>query len=185
MNMMQRRKGQKGENELAALIRDLTGWDVRRRVRQHDGDSDLDGVPGWSVEVKRHKAATRSQIASWWLQTVAQARGVLPVLFHRLDRADWRAVWPVATLMVFQRDEYWTGYQWTAETTVEAWAAVAREISSAQKMPSLMDGAEKLSPEARERYADECRQAVTYWRRASTIPATTGDLHEEVQGQGR
>ena len=49
MGAMQRTKGQTGEREAAALIRDLTGWDVRRRVRQHDGDSDLEGVPGLSA----------------------------------------------------------------------------------------------------------------------------------------
>ena len=50
---MSRTKGAAGERELAAALRELTGWDIRRRVRQHDGDSDLEGVPGWSIEVKR------------------------------------------------------------------------------------------------------------------------------------
>jgi hypothetical protein len=73
MGAMSRTKGKAGEREIAALIRDLTGWDVRRRVRQHDGDSDLMGVPGWSIEVKRHARATRADLASWWQQTVDQA----------------------------------------------------------------------------------------------------------------
>jgi hypothetical protein len=46
MSAMQRNKGKTGEREVAAIVRELTGWDVRRRVRQHDGDSDLEGVPG-------------------------------------------------------------------------------------------------------------------------------------------
>ena len=66
---MQRTKGQQGEREVAGIIRDLTGWDVQRRVRNHANDSDLTGVPGWSVEVERHKAATRAEIAGWWRQT--------------------------------------------------------------------------------------------------------------------
>ena len=53
MGRAQREKGKRGEREVAALIRDLLGYEVRRRVRQHDGDSDLVGVPGWSIEVKR------------------------------------------------------------------------------------------------------------------------------------
>ena len=105
---MQRSKGKSGEREIAGILRDLTGWDVQRRVRQHDGDSDLVGIPGWSAEVKRHKAAGRGQIGAWWRQTVEQATTLatgdengskrvfelpkLPVLFYRLDRADWRAV---------------------------------------------------------------------------------------------
>lgn len=142
MSAMQRTKGKAGEREVAALIRDLTGWDVRRRVRQHDGDSDLVGVPGWSVEVKRRRVAGRAEIAAWWRQTVEQATRVaidpanattariarlLPVLFFRVDRDQWRAVWPVAVGLAVQHADQWRGYEWTAEGSVAAWAAVARE----------------------------------------------------------
>ncbi|MEY4635649.1 MAG: hypothetical protein RJA55_1447 [Acidobacteriota bacterium] len=128
--MLQRTKGKAGEREVAAIIRDLTGWDVQRRVRQHGGDSDLLGVPGWTIEVKRHKTAGRGEIAAWWRQTEAQDIALLPVLFYRLDRADWRAVWPVAVLMTNQRADFWVAYEWTCDTSVEAWAAVAREIQA-------------------------------------------------------
>ena len=138
---MQRTKGATGEREVSALIRDLTGWQVTRRVRQHDGDSDLVGIPGWSAEVKRHKGATRAVIAAWWRQTVAQATQVaktgenaVPVLFYRLDRNEWRAVWPVAVMLTEQRAHMWEAYAWTAETTVEAWAAVAREVAPNPKL---------------------------------------------------
>ncbi|NZA00578.1 hypothetical protein H0I39_00080 [Ottowia beijingensis] len=57
MGAMSRTKGKVGEREIAALLAELTGCDVRRRVRQHDGDSDLEGLPGWCVEVKRHARA--------------------------------------------------------------------------------------------------------------------------------
>lgn len=127
MTRMQRTKGQSGEREIAAQLRDLAGWHVRRRVRQHDGDSDLEGIPGWSAEVKRHAAAGRGEIGAWWRQTVRQAGVLLPVLFYRLDRADWRAVWPVSVLLVEQKAAMWTDMQWTAESTVEGWVAVARE----------------------------------------------------------
>lgn len=127
MSAMQRTKGQSGEREIAGIVRELTGYDVRRRVRQHDGDSDLEGVPGWSVEVKRHKAAGRGEIARWWAQCVRQAALALPVLFYRLDRDAWRAVWPVAVALTGQKSEIWRAYAWTADTSVEAWAAAARE----------------------------------------------------------
>ena len=93
---LSRNKGKTGERELAHLLADLTGHDVRRRVRQHDGDDDLVGVPGWSIEVKRYKAAPPAQVATWWAQAVAQSRSTntLPVLFYRADRCGWRAVWP-------------------------------------------------------------------------------------------
>lgn len=130
MSAMQRRKGATGELEIAALIRDSTGWDVQRRVRNHSGDSDLVGIPGWSVEVKRHRCATRSEIAGWWRQSCAQARDGLPVLFYRLDRDSWRAVWPVVVSMQTQTAEMWSGYEWTCEGSIDAWAAVAREIAT-------------------------------------------------------
>ena len=141
MSSMQRTKGQQGEREVAGIIRDLTGWDVQRRVRNPANDSDLTGVPGWSVEVKRHKAATRAEIAGWWRQTCAQATTphagasdgkanvCIPVLFYRLDRDQWRAVWPVAVGLKLQQACQWSGYEWTAEGSVEAWAAVARDAA--------------------------------------------------------
>lgn len=129
MSGMQRRKGASGELEAAGLIRDLTGWDVRRRVRQHDGDSDLTGVPGWSIEIKRHATATAGDVAAWWVQTVAQAdrAGALPLLLFRLDRCEWRSVWPAGILMLNKPAAAWRGIDWTATTTPAAWAAAARE----------------------------------------------------------
>lgn len=93
---LSRSKGKGGERELAALLSTLTGHDVRRRVRQHAGDDDLEGVPGWSVEAKRYRAVTPALIATWWQQALrqAQATGCRPVLFYRADRGQWRAVWP-------------------------------------------------------------------------------------------
>jgi hypothetical protein len=129
MSAMQRTKGQQGEREVSAIIRDLTGWDVQRRVRNHANDSDLVGVPGWSIEVKRHKAAGRAEIAGWWRQTCAQATTLAPVLFYRLDRDQWRAVWPVAIGLKMQQACQWSGYEWTVEGSVEAWAAVARDAA--------------------------------------------------------
>lgn len=126
MGMPSRRKGKVGERELAGLLADLTGWDVRRRVRQLEGDSDIEGLPGWSAEVKRHAKAARADIREWWGQAQAQASatGLLPVLFYRANRDQWRAVWPVA---VNVKAEPWSGYEWTAEGSLDAWAAIARE----------------------------------------------------------
>ena len=126
---MQRTKGKVGEREVASIVRELTGWDVRRRVRQHDGDSDLEGVPGWSVEVKRRKKAAPADIKAWWKQAVEQSDGqALPVLFFREDRCDWRAVWPIGPLLTMQHVDMWSSYDYTSTGSVSAWAAVAREL---------------------------------------------------------
>ena len=130
MAAMSRNKGKTGEREIAAILADLTGCRVQRRVCQRDGDSDLEGLPGWCVEVKRHARATRASVATWWRQAVAQAEaaGGIPVLFWRQDRDEWRAVWPVATTLAMQRADMWTAYEWTAEGSIEAWAAIHRDL---------------------------------------------------------
>ena len=127
MSATSRTKGQVGEREVASLIRDLTGYDVQRRVRQHDGDSDLVGLPGWCIEVKRRRKAGRSDIQAWWTQAVAQASTGIPVLFYRLDRQAWRAVWPLSTLVVPSGAYQWSEYAWTCESTIDAWACIVRE----------------------------------------------------------
>ena len=131
MSAMCRTKGQTGEREIAALVGDLIGWNVRRRVRQHDDDSGLEGVPGWSVEVKRTGGAGRADIARWWQQTSARARKAakLPVLFFRVDRDQWWAVWPLAAHLYTQTVDRWSAYAWTIEGTPQAWAAAAREFA--------------------------------------------------------
>lgn len=130
MSALSRNKGNVGEREVAALIREHTGLDCRRRVRQHDGDSDLLGVPGWSIEVKRYGRIDRADIRRWWAQAVEQAResGDLPVLFYRRDRDEWRVVYPISLhLLDPSGRETWDSYIFTVEASVEAWAAVLRE----------------------------------------------------------
>lgn len=97
MGAASRDKGQRGERELATLLRSLTGRDVRRRVRQHDGDADLEGLPGWCVECKRRSTVAPGDVARWWQQAAAQAHaaGTHPLLAWRADRMrDWVFVWP-------------------------------------------------------------------------------------------
>jgi len=93
-----RTKGLRAEQELANLLREITGQDVRRRVRQHRGDSDLEGLPGWAIECKRACKADNALLRSWWRQACAQAakEEAFPLLIYRLDRQGWRAVWHAA-----------------------------------------------------------------------------------------
>lgn len=126
---MSRNKGKTGEREAAALLSDLLGLDIRRRVRQHDGDSDLEGLPGWCLEVKRHATASRAEVAGWWRQAVTQAATArtVPALLYRRDRDEWRAVWPLALHVGAEVDGAWLAYGLTVEGTPEAFAAVVRE----------------------------------------------------------
>ena len=121
MSAMQRRKGASGEREAAELLRKITGLDVQRRVRQHGGDSDLLGVNGWAIEVKRRRIVTRSDLRNWWAQTVDQAGFLLPALLYRADRVDWRVVWPIVVTQTLQHADQWHDYSWTSETSPECW----------------------------------------------------------------
>jgi hypothetical protein len=133
MGLMQRRKGQVGEREIAHLLSDLIGTNVERLVRQHDGDSDLGGLPGWSVEVKRAKAP---YVSTWWKQTMVQAALAdrRPVLFYRIDGRKWRAVWSLSCVLADHLPG-WIGLDMTVESSIEAWAAVYREISAREADP--------------------------------------------------
>lgn len=132
MSKASRDKGKAGEREAAAILRDITGLDLRRRVRQDDGDSDLVGIPGWSVEVKRHATASTADVDRWWSQAVAQARWgqTLPLLIYRADRQDWRCRWPLSALLA--PDALWDGAEWSVDTTPQAWGAVWREVAARQ-----------------------------------------------------
>jgi hypothetical protein len=120
MAKMQRSKGARGEREVAAIISDLLGYKVSRRCRQHDGDCDLEGVPGWSIEVKNHSKVTRSLIMGWWQQAVAQTPELLrPALFYKRAPGWWRVIWTP--------DRGWTEWESLNEGEPEAWAAFVRE----------------------------------------------------------
>jgi hypothetical protein len=123
-----RDKGKRGELEVAGIIRDLLGLEAKRRVRQHDGDSDVMGVPGWSIEVKNCASIT---LPAWWRQTVAQAldTGDMPVLFYKIPRKGWRCVWS-ASAVCTPPDFLWTELEYACESSPAVWAALVRESGS-------------------------------------------------------
>ncbi|MBK8897385.1 MAG: hypothetical protein IPN66_09330 [Candidatus Competibacteraceae bacterium] len=97
-------------------------------MRQHQGDSDLEGLDGWSPEVKR---AARPRIAEWWRQAASQSdhgrqlpRAVLPS-----RRRQWRAMWPIFAAMTPKEPCVlaWLDPNLAADSSVEAWASVYRE----------------------------------------------------------
>lgn len=129
MGSMSREKGKRGEREVAAIISDLLGVSASRRVRQREGDSDILGVPGWSIEVKRWGSLHACEVNRAWAQAVEQARrdGGIPALFYRANHQPWRVMWPLSVLLTMQSDVMWTEPLWAATTSPEAWAAAARE----------------------------------------------------------
>ena len=61
MTSPSKRKGDKAELEVQALIRDLTGWPVRRKLGAGRADDmgDIDGVPYTVVQVASYKDLAR------------------------------------------------------------------------------------------------------------------------------
>lgn len=128
MSKFSRDKGARAERAVANIIFELTGWEAKRRVRNDHGDSDLIGIPGWSVEVKDHAKTTLGDVRDWWKQACSQADGSIPLLVYRRQRGEWRFVYPMCIHLETQEAEWWKHHDWTVETSPEGWATVAREI---------------------------------------------------------
>lgn len=126
-----RRKGQTGERELANLLGDMLGINLKRRVRNHEGESDITGLEGFSVEVKRQ--ATPS-VLTWWKQTVYQAAetGDTPVLFYRLPRRSWKAVISLHPFLDEHEYAAIADYDMTIEMSLPAFAEIYRYIERAR-----------------------------------------------------
>ena len=84
-----RRKGRAGEQEVARILRDWLNLDIHRNWQQQaaQGGSDIIGVDGWAIEVKRRKVCRPADIRDWWHQTRDQAAKVhaKPALLYRED----------------------------------------------------------------------------------------------------
>lgn len=127
-----RRKGQVAERALANELSDLLGITLKRRVRNHANESDIEGLPGFSVEVKN---CAELRLAEWWKQAVAQCEDdtVMPVLFYKVPRKGFRAVVsiPACSGAFGAIDDL----EYTAEMPLKAFAIFYRE-----RWAHLIDG---------------------------------------------
>ena len=90
-----RSKGRAAEQEICRLLKDELRIDVRRNWMAQNaqaGNCDITDVPGWAIEIKRHKTLARWN--DWWTQACAQALQIQrkPVLLMRADRQPWYAM---------------------------------------------------------------------------------------------
>lgn len=91
MGKSERRKGQVGEREVVKLLQGH-GFESRRTAPlQTDGlvsgAADVDGLPGFHIEVKRQE---RWSPKAWYQQAEQDAPlGAIPVVFMRESRGDW------------------------------------------------------------------------------------------------
>lgn len=87
-------KGNKGERELAAILREH-GYNTRRGQQfcGANGDADVVGLPGIHIEVKR---VERLNIYEAMQQSIRDARsGEMPAVFHRRNRKGWLVTMPL------------------------------------------------------------------------------------------
>lgn len=104
MAINSKRKGKKGELELARKLREY-GYETRRTAQYcgNTGDAaDLVGLPGVHIECKRTESLRL-------YDAVAQAKrdatgGKIPVVFHRKNNSEWLAILPMDEFMKIYRE---------------------------------------------------------------------------------
>ena len=103
MSGFSRRKGKRGERELAAVL-SAEGFPATRG-QQHRGGSDspdviVPSLPGLHIECKRtEKLSLYDAIA----QAENDAGGKLPVVAHRRNDCEWLAILPLTDLLAILR----------------------------------------------------------------------------------
>ena len=83
------RKGARGEQELAALLR-AEGYKIDRGGTTSFGTTpDLSGLPGVHIEVKRREKLNIWEAMQQAVADAAKFKDGAPALFHRRNRAPW------------------------------------------------------------------------------------------------
>ncbi len=100
---MARNKGARGENELAAILTDELGVEVKRKLGQaRDGGDDIQ-IGKYRIEVKRREAL---RLDEWCQQVEACCEPTeVPVVAYRRNGQPWRAVVPMAWLIKRIRED--------------------------------------------------------------------------------
>lgn len=108
MTTPSKRKGDAAELEVARLIAELTGWNVRRKLGagRADDTGDVHGVPNTTIQVKNYVDVAR-----------AIREGLVELEVQQANSGDTFAV-----LLVRRR-----GGKWAAVMSIAQWATYARE----------------------------------------------------------
>jgi hypothetical protein len=188
-----RAKGSAGEREFFKALSGLLGETVTRDLSQtRDGGAD-GRIGAWRIEVKRQEKA---RLQPWWDQACAQAPApALPALAYRASRMPWRVVValesiaPAAAHFAHGRAH---GFPWTAEISLDAFAALVREAVCAPENgvlpvdpPPTMGAAEKrpkTAPDAAEAGAVKARDKLK--RQKARLDADRGRVEKVLQAYG-
>jgi hypothetical protein len=129
MGAMQRNKGQRGERQLADLLREYLGdivpHEIKRTLDQsREGGCDIH-LGCFGIEVKFQEKEFQSR---WWGQacTAADKSKLIPVVAYRRSRRGWRFRFPPDA--IYGHDRNWQReLDFAVESGVEGFAFVARE----------------------------------------------------------
>ena len=134
MGRSERRKGKDAENEIANKLYGQLGIELKRNLEQNrNGGYDLEGLPWFAIEVKRHEDL---RINEWWEQAKEQAehcRCRMPILAWRQSRKPWtfRAPYPFFFCRPTPHDELFfiqpATWEYTADMSLETFCYIIRE----------------------------------------------------------
>ena len=136
-----RDKGTRGEYAVIKLIEELLGIKLKRdteQYRQADrGDLILaDDGADWPfcVEVKSYSGLSVTHRPAWWHQVVkaSAAHGLIPVLFYKYDRYEWRVVLKANTVSFALGGTLNHDDDILLTTDTDGFAYLAREILAAR-----------------------------------------------------
>ena len=137
-----RDKGTRGEYAVIKLIEELLGIKLKRDVEQYRqadrGDLILAEDADWPfcVEVKTYSSSSLSVThrPAWWQQVekASAAHGLIPVLFYKYDRYEWRVVLKANTVSFALGGTLDHDDDILLTTDVDGFAYLAREILAAR-----------------------------------------------------
>ena len=97
-----RNKGAAGERELASILKDHLGFEVKRNLGQaRDGADDIT-IQKFRIEVKRQE---RLQVDKWSEQVESCSKsGEIPILAYRRNGQPWRVCLKLDDFIPLMRD---------------------------------------------------------------------------------
>ena len=111
--------------EVAELLASVTG-----RQPVNHGDGTLIAGP-WCITARRaHCRLTAAKLSTWWAEALhtVDVVGLLPCLVYRTRGAQYSAIWPLPVVLTIQSPDMWRDPAMTAQTSIQAWAALAADI---------------------------------------------------------
>lgn len=135
-----RDKGTRGEYAVIKLIEELLGIKLKRDVEQYRqadrGDLILAEEADWPfcVEVKSYSGLSVTHRPAWWQQVekASAAHGLIPVLFYKYDRYEWRVVLKANTVSFALGGSLDHDDDVLLTTGTDGFAYLAREILAAR-----------------------------------------------------